>query len=130
VASEALRGARRARPLGAPARYLEALTLLGYLSDTVTADLRLWQSRRVLRVVAATAPDDLPLLQLADALRAAIGGQPQDAVAGLARAFYHARSDVFIAGRILAVPLVDELSPGLTDEARKLLGRVKSTPTE
>ncbi len=76
------RRARRARTLGtSEASYLEVLVLLGFLSDGLTEDLRLWQSRRLL-TRAGRGPDD-PLLQLALALRSAAAGQQAEAVAAL-----------------------------------------------
>ena len=121
AASEALVGARRARQLGPTAAYLESLALLGFLSDSLTEDLRLWQTGRRLSQATLLSPDE-PLLQLAAALRSAIAGQPSDCVAALARALYHARADAFVIDCISSVPLVEELSPGLADEARRSKG--------
>ncbi len=121
LAERALRASRRARPLGIEAVYLEALVLLNFLSDGLTEDVRLWQSRRLLTRAAGRGSED-PLLQLAFALRGAVAGQQAEAIAALARAFYYAREDRFVAGRILATPFVEELSPSLMEEARRALG--------
>ena len=118
LARRALRQARAARALGVPAAYLECLLLLGILSDGLIEDLRLWQTGRLLRHWLRRQPGD-PLLQLALALRCAVGGAPTEAVAALARALYHARGDPFVASCILAFPLVEELAPGLAAEARR-----------
>jgi hypothetical protein len=120
LAVRSLRAARRARAVGVEAVYLEVLLLLGFLSDGLTEDLRLWQSRRLLARAADRELGD-PILQLAAALRSAVAGQQAEAVAALARAFYHARDDRFVAGRILAAPFVEELSPSLIEEARRTL---------
>jgi hypothetical protein len=120
LAVRALRAARRARSLGIEAIYLEVLILLDFLSDGLTEDVRLLQSRRLLRAAATRGSDD-PLLQLALALRSAAAGQQAEAIAALARAFYYAREDGFVAGRILAAPFVEELSPSLMEEARRAI---------
>ncbi len=117
-ATRAVSAARRARELGAPAAYLEAIALLGFLADVVTQDLRLWQARRLLERAEGLSPPD-PLLQLAAALHAAVAGQPSESVAALARALYHARDDAFVIARIQAAPYVWELSPGLVEETRQ-----------
>lgn len=123
------RASRRARAVGVEAVYLEVLALLGFLSDSLTEDVRLLQSRRLLQRVSKPSSED-PLVQLAAALRSASGGQPAEAVAALARAFYHARDDRFIAGMILAAPFVEELSPSLREEARRALAesQVRAVP--
>jgi hypothetical protein len=120
AAVRARRASRRARPVGIEAVYLEILILLGFLSDGLTEDLRLLQSKRLLRRISEPRSED-PLVQLAAALQSAASGQPAEAVAALARAFYHARDDRFIAGLILAAPFVEELSPSLREEARRAL---------
>jgi hypothetical protein len=119
-AVRARHASRRARGLGLPAIYLEVLVLLGFLSDSLTADLRLWQSKRLLALAARLAPAD-PLLQLASAQRSARAGQSAEAIAALARALYHARGDRFVATLIASAPFVEELSPGLVEEARREL---------
>lgn len=125
--SRAVRAARRAHALGSPALYVEGLALLACLSDGLTEDLRLWQGRRVLERALGLRPDD-PLPQLGLSLRAALAGQPELAVAALGRALYHGRGDRFIAELVLAVPLVEELAPGLAEEARRLLPASGSLP--
>jgi hypothetical protein len=120
LAVRALRAARRARSLGIEAVYLEVLILLDFLSDGLTEDIRLLQSHRLLRAAASRGSDD-PLLQLAIALRSAAVGQQAEAIAALARAFYYAREDGFVAGRILAAPVVEELSTSLREEARRAI---------
>jgi len=120
LAVRSLRAARRAHPVGIEAVYLEVLALLDFLSDGLTEDVRLLQSRRLLKRAGRESED--PLLQLATALRSAVAGQQAESIAALARAFYHARGDRFVAGRILAAPFVEELSPSLAEEARRALG--------
>jgi hypothetical protein len=120
LAVRSLRAARQARSLGIEAIYLEVLVLLDFLSDGLTEDVRLLQSRRLLKRAAGRASED-SLVQLALALRSAVAGQQAESIAALARAFYHARGDRFVAGRILAAPFVEELSPSLMEEARHAL---------
>ncbi len=127
LAVRSLRQARRARPLGIEAVYLEVLVLLNFLSDGLTEDIRLLQSRRLLKGATGRASED-PLLQLAHALRSAVAGQQAESIAALARAFYHARGDRFVATRILAAPFVEELSPSLMEEARRALADLSPPP--
>jgi len=111
--------ARRVAP-GVLPDYLELHVLMAFLTDPLNLEWVLFSTGRSLsRALARFGPH--PLVHLLVAHRAALSGEAAECVAALARAFFHARDDRYIAELIVASPVVAERSPLLVDQAQRAL---------
>ncbi|MHB1843708.1 MAG: hypothetical protein ACYCWW_02585 [Deltaproteobacteria bacterium] len=122
IAARARRLARFARRSEEPAAlYLWAAATLGYLTDWVNLELVHWHTGVLLTRALKRHPEE-PLLHLAMALRASVQGDPAETFEELGRALYHAggRGDRSVAQRLLSLPELAELAPGLWASARQL----------
>jgi hypothetical protein len=124
AAAQSRRLARRAGRVSAGVlpEYLELHATMSFLTDGLNLEWTLFRAGRSLRrALARFGPH--PLLHLLVAHRAALAGESVECVSALARAFFHAREDRFIAELIAASPVIAELSPALALQAREALAQ-------
>jgi hypothetical protein len=122
AASRARREARKARGLapGVLPDYLELHVGMAFLTDPLNLEWNIFKTGRALRrALARCGPH--PLLHLLAAHRSALAGEAAECVSALARAFFHARDDRYIAELIMASPVVAEQSPALAEQAQRAL---------
>jgi hypothetical protein len=122
AAARARRAARRAGRLASSVlpRYLEIHVTLAYLTDGLNLEWVVFRAGRTLRRSLARFGAH-PLLHLESAHRDALRGEASECLAALARAFFHARDDRFIAELIVAAPAIAEKSPALLEQAQRAL---------
>jgi hypothetical protein len=107
-------------PRGALREYLEIHVALAFLTDPLNLEWILVTSRLAIgRALALYGPH--PLLHLLAAHRFSLAGEAEECLAALARAFFHARDDRYIAELIVAAPAVADRSPALLAEAQRAL---------
>jgi hypothetical protein len=113
------RKARRVAP-GVLPDYLELHVAMAFLTDPLNLEWMIFKTGRSLtRALSRFGPH--PLLHLLAAHRSALSGEAAECVAELARAFFHARDDRYIAELIVASPVVAERSPALVEQAQRAL---------
>ncbi len=125
AASQAQRLAMRAGKI-APSVLSEYLALhvtMAFLTDGLNLEWVVFRTGRALRRALGVYSAH-PLLHLSSAHREALRGQSAECVAALARAFFHARDDRFIAQLIADSPLIAEQSPALAQQAQRALARL------
>jgi hypothetical protein len=122
AAARSRREARNARRAGAGALpdYVELHVAMAFLTDPLNLEWTIFKTGRSLsRALSRFGPH--PLLHLLAAHRSALSGEAAECVAALARAFFHARDDLYIAELIVACPAVAERSPVLVEQAQRAL---------
>jgi hypothetical protein len=125
AAAQARRSARSAGKIapGVLPEYLDLHVTMAFLTDGLNLEWVIFRTGRALRRLLSHFGTH-PLPHLESAHREALRGEPAECIAALARAFFHARDDRFIAELIVASPAIAEKSPALAQQAQRALARL------